>query len=80
MPNITAKSNSKCGNDKCGTFATDHHMHPHGAGKVVLPGRATHKAGGHPHPSSAKAHLHGGHSMPMGGGKAMRNDHDADDR
>lgn len=56
MPNITAKVSKGCGNDKCGTFSTDHHIGPHHGGKPME------GSGGKVHPG--KPALHGGHPMP----------------
>lgn len=70
MPNQTAHQSSKCGNDKCGTFAPVP-MHPHHGGKAMAGsggsvtssrGRFTPKSSTIPMPASKI------HSTPHGGG------------
>lgn len=88
MPNITSKKSGGVGNSKCGTFCADHHMHPHAGGTHVLPGLHHSSKSSHPHPQSAKGHLHGGHPLPHNlkthsepdaDERGGRSDHDADD-
>jgi len=77
MPNIESHQSTKCGNDKCGTFAPVN-LHPHHGGKPMpgSGGKVSGRSSGARNQVAkgrSNSHMHGG--MPM---HSMKHDSDGD--